>query len=163
MFGDDIVDYAGAHILDLRLKRFGRHHLAPVFKDHLALVVHHVVKLENVFAHVEIAGLDLLLRLLKRLVDPRMDYRLVLFEPETLKHSVHALRAENAHEIVLQRQEELRSAWVALPAGSPAQLIVDTAAFVPLRANNIEPAGVDRLLFESRDFPPNRRLMRLAR
>src|SRR5208282_3780880 len=76
---------------------------------------------------------------------------------------VHALRAENAHEIVLQRQEELRSAWVALPARSPAQLIVDTAAFVPLRANNIEPAGVDRLLFESRDFPPDRRLMRLAR
>ena len=163
VFGDDVVDHAGAHILDRRFERFGRHHPAPVLEDDLALVVHHVVELENVLANVEVARLDLLLRLLKRLVDPRMDDRLVFLEPEPLEHRIHALRAENAHEIVLQRQEELRSARVALPAGSPAQLVVDAAAFVPLRADDIEPAGVDRLLFESRDLGADRRLLRLAR
>src|SRR6185312_16654925 len=64
----------------------------------------------------------------------------------------HALRAENAHEIVLQRQEKLRSAGIPLPAGPAAQLIVDAAAFVPLGADDVEPAGVDRLLFELGHF-----------
>ncbi len=163
VLGDDVVDHARAHVLDRRFERFGRHHPPPVLEDDLALVVHDVVEFENVLAHVEIARLDLLLRLLERLVDPRMDDRLVFLEPEALEHRVHALSAENAHEIVLQRQEELRPARVALPAGPSAQLVVDAAAFVPLGADDVESAGLDRLLLERRDFGPDRRLMRLAR
>ena len=45
-------------------------------KIDLALIVHHVVELQHVLAHVEVARLDLLLRLFQRLVDPGMDDRL---------------------------------------------------------------------------------------
>ena len=92
-----------------------------------------------------------------------MDDRLVFLEPEPLEHRIHALGAENAHEIVLQGQEELRPARVALPAGAPAQLVVDATAFVPLGPDDVEPAGVDRLLFESRDLGADRGLLRLSR
>ena len=45
-----------------------------------------------------------------------MDDGLVLFQAERLQHAVHALRAEDAHEVVFQRQEEARAAGVALAA-----------------------------------------------
>ncbi len=44
----------------------------------------HVVELEQVLADVEVARLDLLLRLLQRLVDPGMDDRLALLQAEPL-------------------------------------------------------------------------------
>ena len=154
---------AGAHFGDRRLQRFLRHHLAPVLEDDLALVVHHVVELQDVLADVEVARLDLLLRLLQRLVDPGMDDRLVLLQAEPAQHRVHALGAEDAHQIVLQRQEELRAAGVALAAGAAAQLVVDAAAFVALGADDVEAAGVDRLLLEVGDFGADLRLLARAR
>ena len=127
-------------------ERILRHHLAALLEHDLALVVHDVVVFEDVLAHVEVARLDLLLRLLQRLVDPGMDDRLVLLEAELAQHRIHAVRPEDAHQIVLQRQEEFRAARIALAAGAAAQLIVDAAALVPLGADDVEAAGGDRLL-----------------
>ena len=123
-----------------------RHELAALLEHDLALVVHDVVVFQDVLADVEVARLDLLLRLLDRLVDPGMDDRLVLLEAELLQHAVHALGAEDAHQVVLQRQEELRAAGVALAAGAAAQLVVDAPALVPLGAEDVEAAGRERLL-----------------
>ena len=128
------------------------HQLDALLEDDLALVVHHVVELEQVLADVEVARLDLLLRLLERPVDPRMDDRLVLLEAELLQHAVHALGAEDAHQVVLQRQEELRMAGVALAAGAAAQLVVDAPALVALGADDVEAAGGERLLLELGDL-----------
>ena len=64
------------------------HQLDALLEDDLALVVHHVVEFQQVLADVEVARLDLLLRLLQRLVDPGMDDRLVLLEAELLQHAV---------------------------------------------------------------------------
>ncbi len=111
-----------------------RHQLDALLEDHLALVVHHVVELEQVLADVEVARLDLLLGLLERPVDPRMDDRLAFLQAELLQHAVHALGAEDAHQVVLQRQEELGMAGVALAAGAAAQLVVDAPALVALGA-----------------------------
>ena len=141
VLGDEVVDDAGAHLGDRLLERLLRHHLAALLEDDLALVVHHVVVLQHVLAHVEVARLDLLLRLLQRLVDPGMDDRLVLLQAEPLQHRVHALGAEDAHQIVLQRQEELRAARIALAARAAAQLVVDAAALVALGADDVEAAG----------------------
>jgi hypothetical protein len=57
-----------------------------------------------------------------------MDDRLAFLEAELLQHRVHAVGAEDAHQVVFQRQEELRAAGVALAAGAAAQLVVDAAA-----------------------------------
>src|ERR1700727_2028485 len=92
-----------------------------------------------------------------------MDNRFILFEAETLEHRVHALRSEDAHEVVLQGQVELRPARIALATRSAAQLVIDAPAFVPLGTDNVEPARVNRLLFEGGDFRSDRGLVTFAR
>src|SRR6187397_2636639 len=77
-----------------------------------------------------------------------MDDRLVLLQPKTLQHSVQLVGPEDAHQVVFQRQEELRMPGVALPPGAPAQLVVDATALVPLGAQHVEAAGAERLLLE---------------
>jgi hypothetical protein len=129
--GDQVVDDVVAHV-GHGSDGFAVHQFDALLEDDLALVVHHVVELQQVLADVEVARLDLLLGLFQRLVDPRMDDRLAFLEAELLQHAVHALGAEDAHQVVLQRQEELRAARVALTAGTAAQLVVDAAAFVAL-------------------------------
>ena len=135
-----------------------RHQLAALLEDDLALVIDHVVVFQDVLADVEVARLDLLLRLLERLVDPGMDDRLVLLEAELLQHAVHAVGAEDAHQVVLQRQEELGMARIALAAGAAAQLVVDAPALVALGADDVEAAGRQRLLLEPRDLGADRLL-----
>ena len=49
--------------------------------------------------------------------------------------------AEDAHQVVFERQEELRGAGVALAAGAAAQLVVDAPALVPLGADDEQAAG----------------------
>ena len=58
---------------------------------------------------------------------------------------VHPLGAEDAHQIVFEREEERRTAGIALTAGAATQLVVDAAAFMALGANDVEAAGVERL------------------
>ena len=48
---------------------------------------------------------------------------------------------------------------IALAARASAQLVVDAAALVALGADDVEAAGVDRLLPEGRDFRADRRLL----
>ena len=106
MLGDEIVDHVLAHLGDGFGQVLAFHQVDALLEHHLALVVRHVVEFQEVLADVEVARLDLLLRLLQRLVDPGMDDRLVFLEAELLQHAVHALGAEDAHQVVLQRQEE---------------------------------------------------------
>ena len=55
-------------------------------------------------------------------------------------HGPHAVGTEQAHEIVFQRDEELRGAGVALAARAAAQLVIDAAGFVPLGADDVQAA-----------------------
>ena len=138
-----------AHIGDRLAHFFLVHQLDALLENDLALVIHHVVIFEDVLAHLEIARLDLLLGLFQRTVDPGMDDRLALLEAQAAQHAVHPFRAENAHQIVFERQEEFAVARVALAAGPAAQLIVDAPGFMPLRADHIEAAGLKRRSFFS--------------
>ena len=152
VLGDDVVDHAVAHVVDGGAHVLLGHEVAALLEHHLALVVHDVVVLQDVLAHVEVAGFDLLLRLLDGLVDPGMDDGLVFLQAELLEHAVHALGAEDAHQVVLQGQEELGAPGIALAAGTAAQLVVDAPALVALGADHVEPAGVERLLLERGDL-----------
>ncbi len=144
MAAHKMLDRLAAHFDD-GFRHIGRvHQLAALFVDHLALIVHHVVEFQQVFAHIEVARLHLLLRLFQCFVDPRMENRLAFLQAQTLQHPVHALRSEDAHEIVFERQEEFRCARIALTARTAAQLIVDTPAFMAFGADHIETAGGQR-------------------
>ena len=76
VLGDEVVDEGVAHVGDGLGDAVVLHQVDALVEDHLALVVLDVVELQQVLADVEVARLDLLLRLLQRLVDPGMDDRL---------------------------------------------------------------------------------------
>ncbi len=59
---------------------FDGHQFLALLVDDLALVVHDVIELEQVFANFEVTGLDLLLGFFQRLVDPGMDDRLTFLQ-----------------------------------------------------------------------------------
>ena len=91
------------------------HQLNAMLKNHLALIIHHIVIFEQIFPDVEIARLNLGLRPLQRLVDPGMNNRLALFKPQFLQHAIHARGAKNPHQIIFKRQIEFRAPLTTLP------------------------------------------------
>ena len=114
--------------------------------DRLALLVHHVVVLEQVFAGFEVLAFD---RLLRRLDAPRDQLRLdrhALFHAQPLQQVRHPLLGEDAHQVVFQRQIEARRARIALAAGASAQLVVDAARLVTLGAEDEQAAEPDHFV-----------------
>jgi hypothetical protein len=103
VLGHELLDRDVAHVGDDVGDRFHGHPLDALVEDDLALIVRDVVELQEVLADVEVARLDLLLRFLERLVDPGMDDRLVLFQPEPRQHAVELVRPEDTHQIVFER------------------------------------------------------------
>ena len=89
-----------------------------------------------------------------------MNDRLVFLQPELGQHAVELVGAEDAHQVVFERKEELRVAGIALAAGTAAQLVVDAAALMPLGAENVEPAGGERLFLQAGDLRANFRRLR---
>ena len=131
---------AAHHVQDALLLVAALQQLAAHAVDGLALLVHHVVVFEQVFAGVEVLRFDGLLRGRDALGDqPRFDGH-VLFHAEPQHQVLHALAAEDAQQVVLQREEEARAAGVALAAGAAAQLVVDAARLVPLGADDVQAA-----------------------
>ena len=112
--------------------------------DDLALLVHDVVVLKDALAHGEVDALDLVLGALDGLGDDLvLDGHVVAHVggDHHLGDAVHLVAAEQAHEVVLERQVELGLARIALTAGAAAQLVVDTTGLVALGADNGQAAG----------------------
>ena len=117
--------------------------------DHLALLVHHVVVLEDVLAGFGVAALDGVLGPLDGLGDHlRLDGHVVGKGPA--HHPVHGAGGEQPHQIVLEGQEEPALARIALTTRPAPQLVVDAAALVALAAEHVEPAeGADLVALRS--------------
>ena len=115
------------------------HHAAHVV-DRRALLVHHVVVLEQVLADAEVLRLDLALRALDRARHHAVLDRDALLHAQPQHQAADALGAEDAHQVVLQREVEARRAGVALAAGAAAQLVVDAARLVALGAEDVQAA-----------------------
>src|SRR5260370_19659980 len=135
--GDDLLDV----LEDVPASVGAFQHLAPLFVNDLALLVHHVVVLDDMLARVEVHALDLLQRAGDRSRHPRMLDRLNLEAVHQLADPL-SRRAEDLHQVVLERNEELARAGVALAAGAAAQLVVDAPALVALGADDVQAADV---------------------
>ena len=123
-------------------------HPAALLVDDDALLVHHVVVLEDVLPRDEVLLLDLLLRVLDL---PREDlrlHRLVVGDLEALDDVVDPVAGEQAHEVVLGGEVEARLAGVALAAGAAAELVVDAPRLVALGAEHVQAAELDDALAE---------------
>ena len=112
--------------------------------DDLALLVHDVVVLKDALTHGEVDALDLVLGALDGLGDDLvLDGHVVAHvgRDHHLGDAVHLVAAEQAHEVVLERQVELGLARIALTTGAAAQLVVDTTGLVALGSDNGQAAG----------------------
>ena len=67
------------------------------------------------------------MRSFDRARDQRMRENLALLARPGDPSAGDALRAEESHEVIFERQEELRRTRIALTTGSSAQLAVDAA------------------------------------
>ena len=65
---------------------------------------------------------------------------LAFLHAQLFHESGNAFRTEDAHEVVFQRQIEAGGTGVALTTGAAAQLIVDAAAFMAFRTENVQAA-----------------------
>src|SRR5262249_57331284 len=78
-------------------------------------------------ADVEVVRLDLLLGVADGAGDEAMLDRDALLHAELLHDVLHAIGAEDAQQVVFQREVEARRSRITLPARTPAQLVVDAA------------------------------------
>ena len=115
--------------------------------DDLALLVHDVVVVQQPFPRFEVVALHPLLGPADGTGDKRVRDDLALLRPHPLHGAGDALHApEEAHQVVLETEEELRCARITLAARPPAQLAVDPAGFVPLRPQDVKAAVLDQVV-----------------
>src|SRR5258708_26246657 len=135
--GDDLLRVAEDVVASVRALE----DLAPLLVDDLTLLVHHVVVLDHVLAGIEVHALDLLLGPRNR---PRHPGMLDGLHLEAVHQPSDAARGrtEDLHKVIFQRDEKAARAWVTLPAGSTAQLVVDAPALVALGADDVQPPYV---------------------
>ena len=62
---------------------------------------------------------------------------------QAVHQGLDALAAEDAQQIVFEREEEARRAGIALAAGAAAKLVIDAAGFVAFGAENVQAAEGD--------------------
>ena len=140
-----LVDHGEDHVP----KRWLRENFFAPGVDDLALLVHHVVVLEQVLTNVVVVAFDFFLRVLDRLGDPAVLDRQVFF------HEAADVDApEDAHQIVVEREIEAAFARVALAAGATAQLVIDTARFVAFGAQNEQTARGENFFASRRRIWP---------
>ena len=102
-----------------------RKNLLTQVVDVLALRAHHVVVLEQVFADVEVAFFDFLLRVFDALCDPWMFDGFIVRHAHLFHQVLHAIAGEDAHQVIFERQEEAGQTRIALTTCTTTKLIVD--------------------------------------
>jgi hypothetical protein len=122
-----------------------------LLEDDLALVVHDVVIFQEVLADVEVACLDLLCAVSSALLiqggrSPRLP------SVRASAASVHAVGAEDAHQVVLQRQVELSSGRGRPGARNGRAAGYRCGGFRGARCQHVEAAGGEHLLLRRCDF-----------
>src|SRR4029079_1469905 len=149
---DERLDRTPDHLFDPALDLVGEvlalEHPPALLVDDDALLVHHVVVLEDVLPRDEVLLLDLLLCVLDLLREEFRLHRLVVRNLETLDDPIDPIAGEQTHEVVLGGQVETRLAGIALTAGAAAELVVDPSRLVPLGAEHVEAAQVDDAVAE---------------
>ena len=110
----------------------------------LTLLVHHLVVLQSVLTYAEVTSLYGLLRVLYGVAEhPGLEAFVVVHERRI--YALESFAAETLYKVVLERDEEYRCAHVALTARTAAELVVDTARFVPFGAEYAQTACLDDL------------------
>src|SRR5713226_994929 len=111
--------------------------------DDLALLVHHVVVLEQMLADIEVVRFDLLLGILDRSRNPPMLDRNAVLHADAVHQALETVSAEDSEQVVLEREIKTRRTGITLAARTPAQLVIDSPRLVALRAEDMKSARLN--------------------
>ena len=104
------------------------------------MTVDDVVVLNNIFARIKVVTLDTLLSCLQRLRHSTVLNWRFFVDTQPVHQRCDALPLENSHQIIFGRYVKLCLARVALTTAATAQLIVNPARLVALRADHHQAA-----------------------
>ena len=107
MLGNQRLAEVIQHVVDVYFKTLSEQGVTAFLVDSLTLHVHHVIVVQEVFTHAEMVLFDLLLCLLDLFGDHRVLDHLAFLHSETVHYRSYTLGAEDTHEVVFQRHEEL--------------------------------------------------------
>ena len=144
--GNQAVELRAEHVQDTLAETVAGQDAGALLVNHRALLVEHVVEVEQVLAHVEVMALDLHLRAGYGLGDELVFQGLVVVEAGPVHHVFDAVTAEPLHQFVLEGHKKLAAAGVALTTGAAPQLIVNSARLMVLGADDMQAAQVDNTL-----------------
>ncbi len=91
MFADDLIDHIKAHRVDGVGDRFGFEQLVALLIHHLPLVIGDVIKLQQLFADVEVAPFHLALSLFDSVVHHTVLDRFALLHTQGLHEAPNAV------------------------------------------------------------------------
>ena len=115
--------------------------------DDFALVVGDVVVLQQLLAHVEVAGFDFALGAFDAAGDDAGFDGFTVGHFEAVHDGFDAVAGEDAHERVIQAEVEARGAGVALAAGAATELVVNAAGLMALGGDDAQATeGLDVLM-----------------
>ena len=141
----DAVNKVFHHFRDVGLDVVSEKNLAALVVNNLSLLIHNIVILKNIFTNFKVAAFYLLLRALYRL-GKHSGSQSFFLHSEFIHNALNSLSAEETHQIVLQRYEELRLTRVSLTTGTTSELIIDTSGFVSFRTDDAKTAELSYLL-----------------
>ncbi|RMV05524.1 hypothetical protein ALP17_05450 [Pseudomonas savastanoi] len=146
MLTDEIVEHFLTEVSDGLTNVLGSQQRVTHVIDHFALLVGHVIELEQLLADVEVATFHFALRFFDGVGHHAVLDSLTGLHAQRLHEILHAVRGEDTHQAVFERQVETAGTGVTLAAGTATQLVVDTARFVALGGNNVQATRFDHLL-----------------
>src|SRR5690606_31303632 len=104
--------------------------------NNISLLVHHIIILKQALTNAEIVFLNLLLCALNAVADHAVLDHITFLVSQFIHQSGNSLATEHAHQIVFERNIELRSARIALATGTTTKLSVNTSAFMSFRTDD---------------------------
>ncbi len=114
--------------------------------DAFALLVHHLVVLEQVLADFEVPLFHLFLGTFDAAADNAAGDGLAFLDAQPGPDVLDPFAGEDPHQVVFERKVEAAAAGVALASAAAAQLQVDAAGFVPLGADDVQAAELANFL-----------------
>ena len=118
------LDQHGKHFLNVGFHIFAHQHRSALGVNDFALLVHHVVILQNVFTNFKVARFNPPLCRFNLFRQHLYIHRNLIAGVQPFNQPLNPLGTEQAHQIIFQRHIKPRRARVALPARTAAQLVV---------------------------------------
>ncbi len=132
--GNDSLGGVVNHVGDVHADTLTHQGVMTLGIDDIALLVHHIVVLNQTLADTEVVLLHLLLRTLNGVGNHRVLNHLAVLEAHLVHNACQTVGAEHTHQVVLHADIEDAATRVALTSCTSAQLAVHTTALVTLGA-----------------------------